>query len=74
MPEPQLQRPRVVAIVGQLEAAGVPQHVGMDGESNLGLYTGACDHLTDAIGAHRATTLGDEHKAAMVGPFAGQLP
>jgi len=29
VPEPQLQRPRVVAVVRQLEPAGVPEHVGM---------------------------------------------
>jgi hypothetical protein len=30
--EPQLQRPRIVPIVRQLEPAGVPEHVWMDGE------------------------------------------
>src|ERR1019366_5069643 len=74
MPEPQLQCPRIVTVIGQLEAAGMPEHVGMHRESNLGLYTGARDHLAHAIGAHRSTAFGYEHEAAMVGPFAGKLP
>jgi hypothetical protein len=36
VPEVVLQGPRVVAIVGELEPAGMAQHVGVDGEWHLG--------------------------------------
>jgi hypothetical protein len=32
MPEPRLQRSRIMSLVGKLVAAAVAQHVGMDGE------------------------------------------
>jgi len=38
-----LQGARVVSVVGKLEAAGVPQHVRMDGEWHLGGLTKALD-------------------------------
>jgi hypothetical protein len=36
MPQVMLKRSRVVALIGQLEAAGVAQHVGMYWEEKLG--------------------------------------
>jgi hypothetical protein len=36
--EPRLQRPRVVAGVGERIAAAVAQHVRVDGEGHLGPY------------------------------------
>jgi hypothetical protein len=39
--EPQLQRPRVVAVVRQLDAAGVPEHVGVGGEREFRVLAGS---------------------------------
>ena len=35
VPEVVLDRPRIVALIRQLEPAGVPEHVGMDREAEL---------------------------------------
>jgi len=40
VPEVVLQRPRVLAIIGELEPAGVTQHVWMHEERKLGLLAG----------------------------------
>src|ERR1039458_2930164 len=71
--EPQLQRPCVVAVVRQLEAARVPEHVGMNGEGQLRFLAGARDQLADTVGAHRATPLRHEDESALLGPLAGGL-
>jgi hypothetical protein len=44
MPEIRLDRSRVVAIVGELVAAGVPQHVGVRLDAQIG--RGGCGGLT----------------------------
>jgi hypothetical protein len=59
--EVMLQRAGVVAVIGQLEAAGVPQHVWMDGKRHLG---GLAEPYHEMMEAHRAdwsATLGNEH-------------
>jgi hypothetical protein len=48
MAEIGLQRPGIDALVGQCVAAGVPEHVGMDLEPNLGFGVGAGEQLADA--------------------------
>jgi hypothetical protein len=44
-PKVGLQRTGVVAVVGELAAAGVAEHVGMDGELDLGRHASASEHL-----------------------------
>jgi len=46
-----LERPRVMALVGQSIAAGVPEHVRMGLERELGGNAGALDHAGKAGGA-----------------------
>ena len=43
VPEVVLEGPRVVAIIGQLEPAGMAKHVGVDREWHLGSLTEALD-------------------------------
>jgi len=40
MPHLVLNRPGIVAVVGQLITAGMAQHVGMDGEADIGVPAG----------------------------------
>ena len=46
-----LQGPRVVAIVGQLEPAGMAEHVRVDWEWHLGSFTEALDKPVETDGA-----------------------
>src|SRR5260221_7754143 len=55
-----LQGSGVVAIVGELEAARMPQHVRMQREWHLGGLAEPLDKMMEADGAHRSTALGDE--------------
>jgi hypothetical protein len=48
VPEIGLQRPRVVALIGQRITAGVPQHMRVDLEANLGFVAGAGQQLGKA--------------------------
>jgi len=52
-----LKRPGIVSIVGELVAAGVPEHVRMDAEWHLGSLTEPLDEPVKADGAHRSATL-----------------
>ena len=74
MSEPQLQRPCVVAVVRQLEAAGMPEHVRVNGEGQGGFNARPSDRLAHTVGAHWTTTLRDEHESAMLGPLPRELP
>ena len=56
VPEVVLQRPRVVAIVGELEPAGMAKHVRVDGEWHLGRLAEALDEAVDPKGAPRSET------------------
>jgi hypothetical protein len=47
----------VLAVVGELVAAGVPEHVRMDGEGERGEFAGALKHLTKAHRGYGAATL-----------------
>ena len=51
VPEVVLQGPRVVAIIGQLEPAGMAKHVGVDREWHLG---GLPEALDEAVETDRA--------------------
>ena len=57
MPQIVLNRPGIVSLVGKLETAGVAQHVGVHGEAELGLVSGATDDLPHRGIGHCASTL-----------------
>src|SRR5262245_9088707 len=61
VPEIMLQGPRVVAIIGQLEPAGMAEHVRVDGEWHLGGLAEALDEAMEADGADRPTAFGNKH-------------
>src|SRR5215471_1660224 len=61
VPEPGLQRPRVVAGIGQGIAAGVAQHVREDGEGHAGASAEALKQRAEALGRHWAAALTGEH-------------
>src|SRR5215831_1767713 len=61
VPKVVLQGPRVVAIVGELEAAGVAKHVRVDGEWHLGGLTEALDKPVKTNGADWSAALGNEY-------------
>jgi hypothetical protein len=50
VPEVVLDRPRVVAVVGELGAAGVAQHVRVHGNAELGRRSGPGDDLPLELG------------------------
>jgi hypothetical protein len=68
-----LQSARVVAIVGELEAAGVPQHVWMHAEWHLGGLAEPCHEVMEAKRAHRSTALRDEYISPSRRVFTLQL-
>jgi hypothetical protein len=53
MPEVGLDRPRVVAVVGELIAAGVAEHVGVNFDTEASLEARALDHAREAGGTQR---------------------
>src|SRR5262245_8899758 len=55
-----LQGTGIMAIVGELEPAGMAKHVGMDREWHLGGLP-ALDEPMESNGAHWPTALGNEH-------------
>ena len=59
-PEIGLQRAGIDAVIGELEAAGVPQHVRMHRETETGGNAKPRDHLAKARGRERRTALGRE--------------
>ena len=42
-----LQGSRIVTVIGEPEAAGVPQHVRMDGKRHLGGFAEALDEMVN---------------------------
>ena len=56
-----LQGPRVVAIICELEPAGMAQHVGVDRKWHLGGLTDALDEAVEANRADWPAALGNEH-------------
>jgi hypothetical protein len=67
-----LERPRIVPLVGQLVAAGVPEHVRVHREGQIGLQSCTGDKLADVARRHWAATLGDKQVGA-VGPLTSKL-
>src|SRR5262249_61033796 len=56
-----LQGPRVVAIIGQLEPAGMAKHVRVDRKWHLRDRPEALDEPVETDGTHWPATLGNEH-------------
>src|SRR5215831_13672564 len=56
-----LQRPCVVAIVGELEATGMAKHVWVDRERHLGSLADALDEAVEANRTDWPAALGNEH-------------
>src|SRR5262249_21370819 len=67
VPEVVLQGARVVTIVGQLEPAGMAQHVGADREWHLGDLAEALNEPVETDGTDWPAALGNEY----VGVFGG---
>src|SRR5262249_7556303 len=57
-----LKRPGIDAVIGELEAACVPQHVRMHRETEIGGNAKPGDHLTKGSGRERRTALRSEDK------------
>jgi len=60
MPEIVLDGAGVLAVVGELEAGRMPEHVRVDWHAQLGRLAGAGDQLAEVCGGHRRAALGDE--------------
>src|SRR5262245_3263169 len=60
-----LQRAGVDAIVGELEAAGVAQHVRMSRERKFGQFSSPADHFEEPGPRHRAAAFGVVDEAAL---------
>jgi hypothetical protein len=73
VPEVVLQSARIVAIVGELEAAGVAQHVRMDGKRHLNGLAEPCHEVMEADGRHRSASLGNKHMS-FCGVLSPQSP
>jgi len=56
-----LDRPGILAVVGELIAGSVAQHVGMDRELDTGLSSGPANDLAHRIGGEWRLALADEH-------------
>src|SRR5262245_40301003 len=56
-----LQGPRVVAIIGELEPAGMAKHVRVDGEWHIGGLPEALDEPVETDRADGAAALGNKH-------------
>jgi hypothetical protein len=62
VPKISLQRTGIDTVIGQLEAAGVSQHVRMHRETEIGGNAKPRDHLTKSRGRERCTALRREDK------------
>jgi hypothetical protein len=71
MPEPVLDRPGVNAVIGQLVAATMPQHVEVDRQREVGAPTDDLHQPVDGIGRERRSALAGEDVDA-VGIFLAQ--
>src|SRR5215813_5470578 len=61
VPKVVLQGPRVVAIVGELEPAGVAKHVRVDRKWHLGGFPEALDEPVETDGTDWPAALGNEY-------------
>ena len=60
-----LQRAGVDAVVGELEAAAMAQHVRMSRERKSGQFSSPADHFEEPGPRHRAAAFGVEDEAAV---------
>ncbi len=60
-----LQRAGIDAVIGELEAAGMAQHVRMNREGQFGQLPSPTDHFEEPGPSHRPTALGVEDVAAL---------
>jgi hypothetical protein len=58
MPEPILNGPRINAVIGELVAAGMPQHVEVDRERQASTLADDLDQPIDGIRRERRAALG----------------
>jgi hypothetical protein len=65
MPEARLDRPRVVAVVGELIAAGMAEHVGVRLDAEIGGNGCPLYHAGEAWRRQRRTALRDKHKRGL---------
>jgi hypothetical protein len=63
-----LERAGVVAVVGELEAAGMAQHVRMDGKRQLGGLAEPCHKMMEAHRADWFATLANKCVGGGAGP------
>ena len=72
-----LDGPRIVAVIGELVAAGVPQHVDVNREAELGPFANVLDLSIERIRRERRAALAREHKRGvrpLVGAEFAQCP
>jgi hypothetical protein len=67
VPKPSLQRPRVVAGIGQGIAAAVPKHVRVNRQRHLGPHPDPGEQGMECLGRHRPAPL--SHKDVRGGPL-----
>jgi hypothetical protein len=60
-----LKRPGVDAVIGKLEAAGVAQHVRMNGKGKFGQFPSPADHFEEPGPGHRPAAFGIEDKTTL---------
>jgi hypothetical protein len=60
-----LQGTRIDAVIGELEPAGMAQHVRMDWERKFGQFACPADHFEEPGSSHRPTAFGIEDEAAL---------
>src|SRR5262249_16009786 len=65
VPQVVLQRAGVDAVVGELEAAAMAQHVRMSRERKFGQFSSPADHFEEPGPRHRAAAFGVEDEAAV---------
>ena len=63
VPQIVLKRPRVLTIIGELEAAGMSQHVRMDRKWHSGALAKPAHHATKPDGANGRAAFAHEHVA-----------
>jgi hypothetical protein len=75
--QPVLDRPRVVPLIGQGVAAGVPEHVDVHRQADRCFLADALDQAIDGIGGERRAALIGKHKGCarrLITPQLAQRP
>ena len=73
VPQVGLESPRIMSLVGQREAAGVPEHMGMRLEAQLGLAASAFHKPGKSARRERRAPLAGEHERRFGVLFSLQL-